>query len=194
MPAKSKRSRDDLRIWLDADFVVEWGGRYEREVLDPTELYLLEETGPAIQVRGYALKHEFVAICKWKTNRTKGLIARNIPDEVREVTRLAFSTNDDFLRVRVLQLLRGVGEPTASAVLTVWDPTQFTVVDFRVREAIQTLRLAPGRAESVEAALTDYVAYVCLCRRLAADCGSSLRQLDRALWLWHRQSAATRRS
>jgi hypothetical protein len=162
-------------------------------VLDATEVHLLQDVGPAMRARGHASKSELITICTWKSDRTKGLIAANTPDRVREVTRLAFSTHEDDLRVRVLRLLHGVGEPTASAVLTVWDPTRFTVVDFRVREAIQMLRLVHVREESVEAALGDYAAYVSLCQQLAVDCGCSLRQLDRALWLWHRQSVATRR-
>lgn len=84
----------------------------------------------------------------------------------------------------MLTSLQGVGEPMASAILSVWDPSRYTVFDVR---AVATLRAAGQLPASPK---VGFGLYLVTCRALAskfapADADiSPLRALDRALWKW----------
>jgi hypothetical protein len=80
------------------------------------------------------------------------------------------------LRHRVLTLLEGVRVPVASALLTVWDPTQHTIIDVRSLRALETLGQLTQPCR--------YVDYLDICRRIARRLDIDLRTLDRALWRW----------
>lgn len=105
--------------------------------------------------------------------------------------RIAFAPQTpDRLRHRILALLAGVGHPMASAILTVWRPDEHTVLDYRVVAALQELGNrgvlnsdAPGGSEQ---ALPGYWAYLQAYRPIADKIGANYRDLDRALWKWHK--------
>lgn len=77
-------------------------------------------------------------------------------------------------RVRKLQELSGVGVPMASAILTCFDPENFTVIDVRALDTLGTTgaRITPEL----------YERYLEFCIAEAKRLGVELRQLDRALW------------
>lgn len=136
---------------------------------------LLGEVGQAVRARGYYEPDEFATVAGWKTPRSKKRIAANSAEDVRDVTRLAFTAPDRFQHC-VLTLLDGVGVPTATALLTVVFPDRHTVIDVRSTEALARLGCWDGAG--------GYRAYLEVCRRLAGEAGVDLRTLDRALWRW----------
>jgi hypothetical protein len=105
-------------------------------------------------------------------------MGRNCDEDIEDVTRLALAAPER-LRHRVLDLLGGVGVPVASALLTVCQPTRFTVIDYR---AIETLQ-AHGELDG----WPSYPDYLQVCRALADRVGTDLRTLDRALWQWSKE-------
>jgi hypothetical protein len=72
----------------------------------------------------------------------------------------------------------------ASAILSVWDPSRYTVFDVR---AVATLRAAGQLPASPK---VGFGLYLATCRALASKLAppeadiSQLRALDRALWKW----------
>lgn len=75
----------------------------------------------------------------------------------------------------------GIKLAIASAILSVCYPEEFTVVDYRVVGVLKELEVE----RLPQAATYDvrrYLQYCEACRGLAARCGISLRDLDRALW------------
>ncbi len=157
---------------IDHRFVQQWCPRYSRTY----DSRVLEEIGPAVRARGRFTHEEFLEVCRWKSRRVSGLVARNSAVDVEQLTEVALAAPER-LRHRVLTLLTGVGVPVASALLMVSDPEKFTVIDFRSIEALQAHGELVGPAPA-------YFPYVLLCRELADRVGTDLRSLDRALWQW----------
>jgi hypothetical protein len=130
-----------------------------------------------------------VKICEWKAVRAKGYM-RFDDERAKQVTAIAFSITDPGLANWVLRSLSGVGAPMASAILTVFDQTRFTVIDVRAMRTLDVLdygALAMERPQWLERRdRTDnswvYGEYVALCVGIASQLRVSLRDLDRALW------------
>lgn len=159
---------------IDRTFIDVWSAKYHY----PGEDHLLSVIGGQVRARGEYTRDEFLQVGRWKSARATSYLAKNSDEMIAAVTRTGLAA-PTLIKHRVLTILSGVGVPMASALLTIWNPDEFTVIDVR---AISTLRAAgllhPG------AHLPPYVQYLDLCRRLALDIGADLRSLDRALWQW----------
>jgi hypothetical protein len=166
-------------VRLDREFVEFWGQRYLDEELLQRERDLFDKVGPVMRETGFGTAAQVGAIVAWKSPRTRTYFKRNDPQDVADLTRLAFAA-PPHLRHRVLGLLHGVAPRVASAILTVYDPDQFTVFDFRAVESLHKL----GHLDSPRVAEITYIRHVEECRSLATECGLPLRDLDRALWKW----------
>ena len=166
---------------LDRKFVQEFSTLYDQTELSVTEQALFSEISPKLQDRGEYNFEEFLAVCDWKSTRTRSLVQSNTRETVSEVTRIAFSCSED-LRVQVLSLLRGVSTPTASALLTVWKPTSYTIIDVRVLSALPLLSHRLLAPESMSPSENSYAKYLSLMRAISHDLGCDLRSLDKALW------------
>jgi hypothetical protein len=163
---------------ITVEWVQQWAHEYERHELGALEQRLFDTTGPAVADRGYFTRDEFISVGKWKASRATGTMNRNTDEDIEDVTRMALAAPLR-LRHRVLTVLAGVQRPMASALLTVWRPTEHTVIDRYLIGALKRLELI------TEDDIT-YVAYLELCRSLVDRLGNdtSLRDLDRALWKW----------
>jgi hypothetical protein len=165
---------------IDAEWIKTWAQKYVAAMY-PAETRLLEQVGPAVARRGYYTKSDLLEVGRWKANRVVGYLGRNSDEDVEEISRIALAAPAR-LRHRVLCLLLGVQRPMASALLTVWDPLQYTVLDIN---AVSTLhrfgRLGVGEVDAV-----TYTEYVAVCQGIVKESGQSvtLRDLDRALWKW----------
>ena len=159
---------------IDSAFVQQWAAMYS-----PTyDQHVLEDVSPAVRARGNYTREELLAVCRWKSPRVSGLVTRNSDADIEELTGVALGAPER-LRHRVLTLLEGVGVPVASALLMVSDPESFTVIDFR---SLHALRAHGELADDRPA----YFPYVLRCREIAQRVGTTLRELDRALWQWSR--------
>jgi hypothetical protein len=109
------------------------------------------------------------------------------------VTRVAFDERTpDWMRHRILCILKGVGHPVASAILTVRYPETHTVIDKRVVGAFRKLRklgLLGVKPPSDTNHYWDYLDRVF--RPAARRLGVCHRDLDRALWKWHKEGMPT---
>lgn len=174
-------------LLFDRHFVRDWSERYP---VSDREQRLFARVGPAAASRGYLTSQELAEIGRWKSRRATGYLAQNDQTLVEDVTRVAFAPDTpDRLRHRILCLLRGIGQPIASAILTVWKPGEHTVLDYRVVEALQQLAkrgiLGSDLPGGEPGALPDYWAYLQVYRPVADRLGVSYRKLDRALWKWN---------
>jgi hypothetical protein len=178
---------------LDRIFVQEFSAIYDQTELSTTELALFGEISPKLQVRGEYDYDEFLAVCDWKSTRTRPLVQSNSRGMVSEVTRIAFSCSED-LRVPVLSLLRGVSTPTASALLTVWKPTSYTIIDVRVLRALPHLSHRLLAQESKPDWEGSYPRYLGLMRAISHDLECDLRSLDKALWTFDKTRSELQRT
>lgn len=140
--------------------------------------------------RGYLTLDELARIVAWKTQRQKTNVLRNVSETVEAVTRQAFKCPEPWLAAWTLSYLSAVSTRVASAILTIYDPTRYTVFDIRAWSALRRLDLLGplgltkyGGIASVNLDSPEtYAAYLDACRQLAAGAGVSLRTLDRCLW------------
>ncbi len=136
-------------------------------------------------------KLEFEEILPWKLGQQigrqrKARLANN--DEViRSVTSLAFTiTHPDTeyqleLRMVILCVLRGVGVPVASAVLSLIFPEDYAVIDYRVWRQL-------FNEDKTAFSIPDYKRYIQKIQSLAAELGWPSQEVDHAIWEYDRRS------
>ncbi|RAN96518.1 hypothetical protein [Micromonospora noduli] len=160
---------------ITKEFVQRWSGRYQ---VKQREFDVFGRIGPVVVNRGYYNRRDLLEVVRWKSPRSTTYVDRNSDSDIEDVTRMALAAPQR-LRHRVLSLLNGVGVPIASALLTVCEPSVFTVIDYR---AIETLR-----AHGELGRRSSYTRYLEVCSALADRVETDLRTLDRALWQWSKE-------
>ena len=141
---------------------------------------LLEHVRPAVLARGYATRKEFLAICEWKSARTRAKCRGNPERVVRTVTQAALSATDEALKMDLLRLLQGVEWPTASTLLHFCDAAPYPILDYR---AVWSLGISRVRTYTME----FWLGYLATTRALAARARVSIRTLDMALWQYSKE-------
>jgi hypothetical protein len=149
----------------------------EREI----EQRIVEEIAPRIRAAGFVSKPDFLVLTHWKTPRSKNRCEANTESYIEEATRLAFAARDERLRVGVLRLLEGVEWATASVLLHFGARDQYPIFDSR---ALWSLGFDAPPAGSFPL----WWRYTLTCRQLASRAGVSMRDLDRALLQFWRES------
>jgi hypothetical protein len=126
------------------------------------------------------MRVEFLAICHWKSPRSKPNCEKNRESFVQEVTRVSLSARDEELKIRVLLLLSGVSWPTASVILHFCDRGYYPIVDYR---ALWSLGI-----ENPDAYDYGFWAEYCVfVRAIAERTGHDMRTIDRALWQYSKE-------
>ncbi|MGH2894174.1 MAG: hypothetical protein ACRDPM_13060 [Solirubrobacteraceae bacterium] len=139
-----------------------------------------EAAGAAARARGYYRRLEFLLVCAWKTVRSTPKVATNVDGAVRAATRRALADPDEATRMQALVALNGVGVPTASTLLYFAFPALYPILDVRALEAL-------GGKPRSQYPVSFWLGYLEACRALAAQCGVSIRTLDKALWQWSKE-------
>lgn len=144
---------------------------------------------------GYMTLSELGVLSHWKAmGRQQANIASNSGQAVKVVTHAATQVNSEVpeepaLPIGILTTLHGVDIPTASTIMTVWDPQQFGILDIRVWQALG--KAAPGDFRPIKSPKgyrlpfgpDDVALYLCVIREIAARTSLSCREIDKALWV-----------
>lgn len=166
-------NKTELREWVRA-----WAAEYPARFDEPLAGYV---------GRGYLDREGMDAIVNWKfnnmahrrANARRGL-AREPDGRIEDLTRRAFTCNDDLGALLIVDVLRGVGPALGSSILMASDPERYTVMDVRSLKSIRALGLlAPGWPDATE---HDWLDYLAACRSLSNTSGEPLRRVDRALF------------
>ena len=171
-----------LRFSLDA--VLELSSRYsyrgETAAID---------AGRRARRAGFYTREDFLTVCGWKSPRTRSLWshAANSDRLVREVTRVALSTEIEQLKLPALSAIRGVNSPTASVLLHFGASLPYPILDYRALWSLGNER--PPKFYTFDI----WWSYTEACRRLAAEAGVTMRELDRALWQYSKDHAVSGR-
>jgi hypothetical protein len=159
------------------------------------EFHLLDHLGPAVRRRGYYTKTELERVGLWKSPRNSWRLAKNSPTRVEAITKKAFAAPEPF-KLYTLELLQGVLDPVASALLAFPFPKTHTVIDYRAARTLEALQergelpfelLWRPKPDPNAKGSPPYPVYVDACLKLATGLNISLRDLDRALWQWHKE-------
>jgi hypothetical protein len=129
-----------------------------------------------MKVRSYLLKPEFEGFCRWKTTRSQRRVADNPADYVEAVTQTALSMAHERPRFEKLLLFSGIRWPTASVILHFCHAEPYPILDYRA------LWLLGVDANTVPYNFDFWWEYTSFCRKLAAEAGMSMRELDQSLW------------
>lgn len=119
--------------------ILYWWDKYDKE----EDLYNKgDEEGlrAKFQKNKYMTKADLERIVKWKfQGRLKGRqkrilnLLRNVKDSyIIDISNLAFKTNDDDERIKLLSSIRGVGNALSTVILTFYDPPNYGVLDIHV--------------------------------------------------------------
>ena len=144
-----------------------------------------------VQARGYLIPDELSKLARWKAPSDKeeqnaALTLKNKDDFVTEITRSALSPNNDWAKLMTLTALQGVKEPTASAILHLFDEKPYPILDIH---ALWSVGLPWKRRRSYPI----WLEYIEFCRNIANRNGVSMRELDQALWKYSSDYGKTRR-
>jgi hypothetical protein len=143
--------------------------------------------GAAAALRGHYTRAEFLALCEWKSARSRPLVAANGAGAVRSATRHALAAaTGERERIEALLALRGVGMPTASVLLHFAMPDRYPILDVRALESL-------GVTARTHYTVGFWLEYLQACRELAGRHGVTLRTLDKALWQHSRERAEDRK-
>ncbi len=174
--------------------------------------YLEKEVYSDFHTKGYLTPEQFFAIIEWK-NQKFGKTKISLTDkEIGELTDDIFNATSRKERLQILLEndkghIRGIRLATASAILTILYPMEFTVYDIRVRK--QLVKLSKNRkpplweevevwnkkekkkewvpldiTSNADAGVKKYLEdYLPAVRKVAEENGKlELRDCDRALW------------
>ena len=124
---------------------------------------------------------ELETLCRWKSSRPLPRIKINTPAEVEEITRWAFTSSVERVRIEALLLLHGVSWPMASSILHWFHHDPYPILDVR---ALWSLGLSVPSSYS----FPFWWEYVVTCRGLSARFDMPMRAIDRALWQYSKDN------
>ncbi len=180
---KKDATKPTFRLRFSRNEISSLAEQYNDENPDrPLEDDLEQMIGPRMRRDHCLAKKDFLELCKWKTKRTQRACASNSDYFLEAVTRIALTTSCEELRISVATLLRGVDWPTSSVILHFGYDNQYPILDFRALKSL-------GVKQPTQYSFPFWQEYTNYCRRLAAECGVTLRVLDRALWQYSKNKA-----
>ena len=135
--------------------------------------------------RGSLTRAELKKFARWKYlgGMLRKLIQENSKCEVREISRALFAARSERLRIGALLALRGVNWPMASTILHL---VPVCVFPERTRGGYPVLdkKTMTAVKGSTNYNFERWMEYAKLCRDTAQKFNVTLRELDRALWVW----------
>ncbi len=118
----------------------------------------LQEFGNKYRKKGYLTREELYDIAYKSSTRSAHHVNKNPKQRCKTVTKNVLDVEDDFSRIALLTSLKGFKAPTASCVLTAYDPANHAVVDTRVWASLERLGFLKGRKERFDA--DDYITMI----------------------------------
>lgn len=138
--------------------------------------------GNEIKKRGWLTREEFFRICLWKSRRPKNLYELNTKEEIEEKTKRAFSEIHEVKRMVHLTELKGVRIPTASAILSVYNPEDYPIIDERCIQALKELNLITWSTITSN----SWLMYLEIIRSLSKENGKTAREIEKGLFALNR--------
>ena len=151
--------------------IKKWANKYDYPREELKLLNLKEE----IQQTGFLNIDHLNMIAQWKSPRSAGHINKNDDKFVEEVTAFSFAANEELSRIESLTLLDGIGYPSASVVLHIFQRDPYPIIDFRALWSV-------GMEVPSQYSFDFWWKYVCCCRILSDANSVDMRTLDKALW------------
>jgi len=111
----------------------------------------------------------------------------NSPDRIRRHSAMALASRDERARLEALTALDGVAASTASAILTLTNPSRYGVIDIRVWQLLHDLGSVRTKPSGVGFTFNDWRDYLAVLRLHAKQLGVSVRAVEYSLFLYHQR-------
>lgn len=141
-----------------------------------------------VKQQAYFNKPEFLAMCSWKSPRPRHLYQSNSSADIRRVSLKLFAAECEKQRIELLTSLKGVGVPTASAILTLTDPQDYGVIDIRVWQLLYRCGAVRTRPSGVGFSCENWLEFLERLRHWARKFDVTVRDVERALFEHHKES------
>ena len=145
------------------------------------------------RARGFYTKQEFMHICRWKSHRPEVHYSPNSGHRVRSVTKRALGAASERERMKALMTLAGVRVPMASALLAVYDPERFGVIDVRAWKSLHRDGYVSRNRAGVGLSVNSWLQYLQVIRDIAVRVGTTPRLVEISLYKDHKGEAKHRR-
>ncbi|HVF92376.1 MAG TPA: hypothetical protein VNH22_20085 [Blastocatellia bacterium] len=140
-----------------------------------------------IKHRAYFTRPEFLLMCRWKSPRPRRLYESNSPAEIRRASIDVFASDCEKGKAELLTSLRGVGLPTASAILTLTDPQNYGVIDIRVWQLLYDHEVVANRPSGTGFSIDDWLEYLQALRFWARKFKATARAVEIVLFDYHKE-------
>lgn len=164
---------DQLQTWVE-----HWSEKYPAEY-DDVLFGLAEQDSFGHDQAELLYRWKFKGL--WPQKKIN-LMRATPEDEIRSLTKRAFSCNDELGALLILTLVPGLGAAGASAVLTAQNPEHYTVMDVRALSSLAALGRWDVEEQGTQASAEQWPEYLEVCREISSTTGFPLRTVDRALW------------
>lgn len=128
---------------------------------------------------------EFIDICYWKSPRSIRRCERNSAKTIEKISRKVFDTRNEERKIDLLASLQGVSVPTASAVLTLTNPTHYGVIDIRVWQLLYALQSVEGNPGGQGFTVSHWLEYLQILRHQAKRMKLAVRLVELTLFKFH---------
>ena len=136
--------------------------------------------------KGRFTKQLLFEIAKWKSHRRAYLCKLNRNRIVNKTFHELLFLSNEKDKMQRLRKLKGVQVPVASAVLTMTDPKNYGVIDFRVWQTLYLYGLVDDKPLGSSLSLTNWIQYLEIIRSLAKNNKMKARDIDRTLFEYHK--------
>ena len=140
-----------------------------------------------VKKQGYFNKPEFLVMCSWKSPRPRHLYQSNSGAEIRRVSIKVFAAECEKQKVELLTSLKGVGVPTAAAILTLTAPQDYGVIDIRVWQLLYQYGAVATRPSGVGFSTENWLEFLERLRYWARKFNVTVRDVERALFEHHKE-------
>lgn len=140
-----------------------------------------------VKMAGRFTRAEFLAMCRWKSPRSRRHYERNTAATVRRVSAAVLATRSERRRMARLVELPGVSVATGSAILTLIDPRRYGVLDIRCWQLLFRVRSVAGNRRGRAFTVGQWEQYLERLREHARALGVSARSIEYTLFHCHRK-------
>lgn len=147
----------------------------------------LNEVSKYLKSKGFLSIDDLFEIARWKSPRRAADVRKNKKEEVKNISRMVFESDYPESKIKELDNLRGVGIPIASAILCMYAPKNYGVIDIRVWSTLNKLDNSFIEKKYSYFNVKDYKKYLLKIRSLAKQNSMTCRQIDMVLWAFDKE-------
>lgn len=168
---------------LTKNQVIELSERYDIESKGTKDEKYEKELVSWFADHKYLDREHLIRLGLWKSARVIKQYSHelNTDKRVKELTAFSLASKDEYVRIMVPQIIRGVSWGVASVILHFTYPNEYMIIDFR---AVWSL----GWEDPKQYSFDYWIKYTNKVRKIAKDFDISLRTLDKALWQYSKEN------